>query len=143
MADYTEDPAVTVCFRVTIDDQELGTFTACDGLSVEVTTETREEGGNNTFVHILPTRMKWSNIKLTRPINGDSEALADWLAGMAGTVSRTNACIEAMTLDGSVVTKWDLTGVIPVKWQGPSFSVDGAKVATETLELAHYGFIRA
>jgi hypothetical protein len=31
--------------------------------------------------------------------------------------------------------------VIPVKWQGPSFSAESAKVATETLEIAHHGFM--
>ena len=36
---------------------------------------------------------------------------------------------------------WTLTGVIPVRWTGPSLSVDSPKVATETLELAHHGFL--
>jgi phage tail-like protein len=143
MADYTEDPAVTVCFSVTIDDQSLGTFTACDGLGLEVTVESREEGGNNSFVHILPGRMKFTNIKLTRPINSDSEKVAKWFAGMNGTIKRTTAEIKAMTLEGKSVAVWDLMGVIPVRWTGPSFSLDGAKVATETLELAHHGFIDA
>ena len=43
MAD--DDPAVSVCFSVTIDDNELGTFISCEGLGVEVVLEQREEGG--------------------------------------------------------------------------------------------------
>ena len=34
--------------------------------------EQREEGGNNGFVWQLPTRMKYTNIKLSRPIGPDS-----------------------------------------------------------------------
>jgi phage tail-like protein len=143
MADYTEDPAVSVCFTVKIDSQNLGTFTACDGLGLEVTVETKEEGGNNSFVHILPSRIKFTNIKLTRPINSDSEKVAKWFASMNGTIKRSNAEIRAMTLEGKTMATWSLMGVIPVRWQGPSFSLEGAKVATETLELAHHGFIDA
>jgi phage tail-like protein len=141
MADMTSDPAVSVCFSVKIDGQDLGLFTQCDGLSCEVTVETREEGGNNLFIHQLPGRMKYTNIKLTRPINGDTQKLARWLAGMAETVRRTNAEIAAMTADGKKVASWSFMGVIPVKWTGPQLSVDSPKVATESLELAHHGFL--
>ncbi len=36
--------------------------------------------------------------------------------------------------------EWTLTGVIPVRWQGPAFSADSPALATETLEIAHHGF---
>ena len=141
MTDYNEDPAVSVFFAVRVDDYDLGTFTACDGLGVEIKTEPYEEGGNNTFVHNLPGRMKWTNVKVTRPLNSDSATVTRWLSTMTGTISRTTAHIKAMTPDGKTVAEWNLTGVIPVRWQGPSLSTDGPKVATETLELAHHGFI--
>ncbi|HKE97848.1 MAG TPA: phage tail protein, partial [Actinomycetes bacterium] len=32
-------------------------------------------------------------------------------------------------------------GVFPVRWQGPALNVDSPKVATESLELAHHGFL--
>jgi phage tail-like protein len=140
----TDDPAVTVCFMVELDHPEklqLGTFTQCDGLSCEVTVEQREEGGNNLFVHQLPGRIKYSNIKLTRPVNDHSKHVAQWISGMAHKVVRSTASITAMTADGVKVASWSLTGVIPVKWTGPQLSVDSPKVATETLELAHHGFI--
>jgi|SRR3989440_8173818 phage tail-like protein len=141
MADLVSDPAVTVCFTVKIDGQDLGAFTQCDGLGCEVTVEQREEGGNNLFVHQLPGRMKYTNIKLTRPVNGDTEKVAQWLAGMANEVKRTNAEIAAMSADGTTVAAWSFMGVIPIKWTGPQLSVDSPKVATESLELAHHGFL--
>lgn len=147
MADVTSDPAVTVCFKVVVhggsDPQghDLGAFTSCDGLGCEVVVEQREEGGNQSFVHQLPGRLKYTNVKLTRPINADTEKLAAWFAGMATKVQRRSAQIVAMTNDGKEVASWSLLDVIPVRWTGPQLNVDSPKVATETLELAHHGFI--
>jgi len=134
------DPALQPFFSVTVDGHRLGMFTACDGLGVEVVIESREEGGNNEYVHHLPVRMKYTNIKLTRPLNGDSAAVASWFASMSGTVTRATGHITALRPDGQTIMTWHLNGVIPVRWQGPSFGVANVQVATETLELAHHGF---
>ena len=141
MADPASDPALSVCFAVTIDQHDLGAFMTCEGLAVEVTVEQREEGGNNLYIHQLPGRIKYTNVKFTRPVNAESAKVRDWLASMSTGVTRTTAEITALTSDGQKVASWGLTGVFPVKWQGPSFSLDSPKVATETLELAHHGFL--
>ncbi|KOX18759.1 phage tail protein [Saccharothrix sp. NRRL B-16348] len=135
------DEAVSVCFVVRIDDESLGSFNSCDGLGVEFTVEQREEGGNNGMVWQLPTRIKYSNVKLTRPVTKDSAKIIKWIAGMAAGVKRKTAIIEARTLDGTVIASWALSGVIPVRWSGPQLTADSPKVATETLELAHHGFL--
>jgi phage tail-like protein len=137
------DTAVSVYFEVRVDGRELGAFTACDGLGCEVVVEQREEGGVNSFVHQLAGRIKYTNIKLTRPVNPDTVKIAAWFASMNGTVRRTQAEITAKSNDAKPVFTWTLTGVIPVRWQGPSLSTESAKVATETLELAHHGFLDA
>ena len=63
--------------------------------------EQREEGGNNGFVWQLPTRIKYSNIKLTRPICKDSEKLTAWLAGFATASACAPATIIARGTDGA------------------------------------------
>lgn len=141
MADTTTDPAVTVCFSVVVDGHDLGVFTQCDGLGCEVVVEQHEEGGQNGFVYQLPGRIKYTNIKLTRPINGDHATVVTWFSSMNGQVTRSTAEIAARTVDGTVVASWSLMGVIPVKWTGPQLNVDGPKVATESIELAHHGFL--
>jgi phage tail-like protein len=140
MADLDGDPALSACFSVQVDGQDLGTFTACEGLGAEVVLEQREEGGNNEFVHQLPVRIKYPNVKLTRPLNSDSAKVAEWFAKMGGVIKRQVAHIAARTADDRTIVSWSLHGVIPVRWQGPSLNVDTQKVATETLELAHHGF---
>lgn len=135
------DPAVSVCFLVSIDDQSLGAFNACEGLGCEVVMEQREEGGNNGAVWQLPTRLKYPNIKLTRPITKDTEKVAKWFSSVATGVGRKTASITALTLDGTVVARWGLIDVVPVRWTGPSLNPDSPKVATETVEIAHHGFL--
>jgi phage tail-like protein len=138
----TDDPAVALCFTVTIDKhEELGPFTSCDGLGCDLTVEQREEGGNNGFVHQLPGRLKYSNIKLTRPITDKSSKVAAFVSKMATTPTRTQITIQARTADGTVVCGWELNKAFPVKWTGPQLNTENAKVATETLEIAHHGFI--
>lgn len=136
----TDEVAVAIAFVVRIDDQDLGAFNTCDGLGCEVVVEQREEGGNNGHVWQLPTRMKFSNVKLSRPITADSAKLMRWFSGLAGGLTRKTATIEARTLEGTVIARWGLIDVIPVKWTGPQLSPDSPKVAVETLELAHHGF---
>ena len=133
--------AVSVFFLVQIDDKDLGSFNSCDGLGVEVVLEQREEGGNNGFVWQLPTRIKYSNVKLTRPVGRDSAKLTAWLASFASGVRRQTATISAMTAERKIVATWNLDGVIPVRWTGPSLSPESPKIATETVELAHHGFL--
>jgi phage tail-like protein len=60
---------------------------------------------------------------------------------MVGRFDRRTATITARTGDGDVVASWSLEGVIPVRWTGPSLNVDSPKVATETIEIAHHGFL--
>ena len=75
-----DEVAVAIAFVVRIDDQDLGAFNSCDGLGCEVVIEQREEGGNNGIVWQLPTRMKFSNVKLSRPVTADSRELMRWFS---------------------------------------------------------------
>jgi phage tail-like protein len=135
------DEAVAVCFVVSIDDDNLGAFNSCDGLGCEVVMEQREEGGSNGVIWQLPTRMKYSNVKLSRPVTSASARILQYFTEMTSGVKRRTATIEARTQEGTVIARWALTGVIPVRWTGPQLSADSPKVATETLELAHHGFL--
>lgn len=134
------EPSVTTCWSVVVDQQWLGTFITCEGLGMEVVLEQREEGGNNGFVWQLPTRIKYSNIKLSRPVCESTNRVINWLAGLTRKVEPQTATIKALTADNVTVAEWTLYGVIPVRWTGPSLNADSPKVATETVELAHHGF---
>src|SRR4051794_20346044 len=97
------DTALSVMFKVSLDDQDLGEFASCEGLGCEVVLETREEGGNNGYVWQLPTRLKYPNIKLTRPLGRDTEKIAKWLSSLQTGYQRKTGTIVAMRADGKVI----------------------------------------
>ena len=134
--------AQSLRFRVKIDgDGDLGNWSKCDGLSVEYDVFEYKEGGENGFVHRIPGRAKYQNVKLTRPVNKDSKKVANWMATLKVAVKRQTAEISALDTEGHPIATWNLEGVFPVKWNGPSLDIGANQAATETLELAHNGFL--
>jgi phage tail-like protein len=140
-----DDPAIGLRFTVTVDDVDIGAFTACEGLSAEYEMFDYVEGGENGYVHRLPVRLKYAPVKLTRPVDarsdGASGGLAAWFSEQRRSVARKTACITAIDGKGEKIAQWNLVEVYPVKWTGPSLSIDGNNVPKESLELAHCGFI--
>lgn len=135
------EPVVGIQFVVEVDDVNLGTFDSCEGLSCSVELETRTEGGNNGYVWQLPSRITYSNITLRRSLSKDTEKVAKWVASMAGEVKRRTGNISAKTPNGKLIASWSLLDVVPVRWEGPSFTPDQPAVLTETVEIAHHGFL--
>ena len=134
--------AQSLRFRVKIDGHgDLGNWSKCDGLAVEYDVYEYKEGGENAFVHRIPGRAKYQNIKLTRPVNKDSSKVASWMAKLKIEVKRQTAEISALDTEGHPIATWNLEGVFPVKWNGPSLDIGANSVAMETLELAHNGFL--
>jgi phage tail-like protein len=135
------DPVAGLHFDVVVDGVDLGSFTACEGLGAEVEVFEYQEGGLNDFVHRLPGRLKYAPIKLTRALDAESAGLAAWFSSQKEPSGRKTASITAFDTRGSKVAQWNLVGVYPARWSGPSFSADASGVAKETLELAHNGFM--
>lgn len=145
------DPGTQFRFVVTIDGKDIGDFTALEGLSAEYNVMQYTEGGENGFEHRLPGQLKYSTIKLSRPLDvksaRNSGGLAAWFTSLGQAGSKTNATrtasISAFDSAGQKIASWQLVNAYPFRWTGPSFSSDGNAVAKETLELAHHGFIDA
>ena len=132
----------SVYFTVMIDGFNLGDWASCEGLGFKVNTDSREEGGNQAFVHKLARGIDYNNVKLTRPVMSDSGKISSWFANLATNHKRTTAQITLWSTDQKKpIASWQLDGVIPVSWSGPSMSVDSPKAATETIEIAHHGFL--
>jgi phage tail-like protein len=139
-----KETKVGVCFEVHFESEleksKVGTFSSCEGLGLEVVLEQREEGGSNGLVWQLPTRVKYSNIKLSRPVGPDSENLTNWIVKVLNGLAPTTGVIRALDAEGNEVMHWSLEGVVPVRWTGPTLNLDSPKVFTETVEIAHHGF---
>ena len=136
------EQGLTLRFNVTIDGYgSLGNWSKCEGLSVRYDVHEYKEGGQNGFAHKLPGRATYENLKLTRPLDGESALVAGWLASIQATVRRQTAQVAVLDASGETVAAWNLVDVYPMHWTGPTLDVSANSVAMETLELAHNGFL--
>ena len=135
------ETALGLRFKVSIDGQDFGNWQKCDGLTMEYDIHEYKEGGENGYVHRLPGRVKYENIKLTRPIDEHTARVTMWVASMQVMVLPGTGQISVLDPAGEAVADWHLIGVYPVRWSGPTLDVDGNQLATETLEIAHNGFM--
>jgi phage tail-like protein len=135
------EPATGIRFEVKIDGVDIGAFTGCEGLGAEYEVFEYQEGGQNAYVHRLPGRLKYSTVRLTRPIDESSGRLAAWFSSFRDSVKRHTASITAFDPQRNQIAQWTLADLYPARWTGPGFSSDGNTVVKETLELAHNGFL--
>jgi phage tail-like protein len=131
--------ATSVFFRLSIGGDDLGAFNTCSGLGAQVEIETYAEGGNNGFAWQLPSRITWSNIVLTRPVTADTTKVARWLDQVVTRVEPKDGEIVALRPDLRPIARWQVRGIVPVRWDGPSFDPGSSEAAIETLEVAHAG----
>lgn len=150
MADdnFEDEGVYAATFLVEVDGLEIGRFTEVSGLQVEVGVETVAEGGQNGFVHKLPSRMTWPNLVLRRGLT-QTDNLLQWLgrssgdgfAGAGNKVTRSTAAVTLVSTAGTRLRSWEVDGAFPVRWKGPEFAVASSDMAMEELEIAHHGFV--
>jgi phage tail-like protein len=128
-----------IYFELTMPGISIGYFTEVSGLSAEVEVFTYNEGGNNSFVHKLPTRVKYPSLVLKRGISNEA-ALQTWFAKSVGpSPQRVDVTVSMLDEEQNRLRTWAFANALPVKWTGPQFNVGQSAVATEALEIAHDG----
>ncbi|BFU47454.1 phage tail protein [Krasilnikovia sp. MM14-A1004] len=138
-------------FRVSVDGINLGSWATCAGLSVEFKNTQVTEGGNYEYAVILPDRVEYRAITLRRAMSlQESAILQRWLHGVVSgwynaasprDFGPRTAEIELFDATGTAVASWTLRNVYPSRWVGPDLDATGSRVAEETLELVHEGFL--
>ena len=132
------EPALTLSYKVTIDGViPLGTWSKIEGLGFSFDIKEYREGGVNGYMHKIVGPLKYDNVRLSRPVDSDSMLLYIWLSANLVAVVPQTMSITALNSEGQEVTTWNLSGVVPVKWQGPSLDYAGNQIAMETLEIAY------
>src|SRR4026207_717734 len=118
-------------FIVVIDGTPLGNRQRCEGLPITYKTESYEEGGQNGYVHKLPGRVEYENIKLTRPVDPTSGAVAAWVASVQLETHRGTGAITVLNAQGIPITVYTLYGVYPTKYSGPRFDAGSKNTPSE------------
>lgn len=130
-------------FTVTIDfaTYNLGSWAQADGLDVkwDVAEYRAGDGGNSRWY--FPGNTQYSMVRLTRAACEDSQKVKKWLSDTSFTWKPYSGKIVLHDSGGAAVMDWELQQVMPVKWSISGFDAGASKVAIETLELAHHGFL--
>lgn len=131
-------------FVVKIDNTpyDLGSWSKVTGLDVAWDVCEYRAGDNDNERWYFPGVTKYSTIKLERAAESKgTSSVQDWLNSNSFGFEVQSGSIELQDAKKSKVLSWTLRHVIPVKWSVSGFEAGGNKVALETLELAHMGFL--
>jgi len=131
-------------FLVKIDNTpyDLGSWSKVTGLDVTWDVCEYRAGDNDNERWYFPGVTKYSTIKLERAAESAGTAeVQKWLNSNSFNHEVQSGSIELQDAKKTKVLSWTLRHVIPVKWSVSGFEATAAKVALETLELAHMGFL--
>jgi phage tail-like protein len=119
---------------------KLGYFTQVTGFSSQVDVLEYAEGGQNTFVHRLPTRTKQGNITLKRGVITSDTALVTWYQKTVVQAQPVTLVITLRDTADKPIRTWNFINAYPIKWTGGDMNAGGTEFLTESLEVAHNGF---
>lgn len=142
------DPPVGFHFKVSFgfikSDTGDSHFQEVSGFTAELGTEELIEGGENRFVHRLPTRGKYGNLILKRGLFTDSE-LIDWCRGAIENldIAPTEVLVSLLNEDHEPVgDSFNFKNAWPVKWAVTDYKAQENSLVVETLELTYNYFTR-
>ena len=137
------DPLGELIFKVDIrgpNSPLIGRFAECTGLSVSYDVTPYAEGGNNEFVHQLRGRVTYPNVTLKRGVTYE-DGLLRWFYEASKPSQRPTVTISLVNPAGETLRHFALAGALPVRWTGPSVNAGSGNAASESLEIAHQGFV--
>ena len=120
-----------------------GVFRGLEGLEAWFDVLEYAEGGNNDFVHRLPGRMRYPNLKLSWGLVSD-ETLLQWYLATHTQAQPQEITVTLTATKGEMsrdLRKFTFADAYPVHWTGPVLHANAADPQTwgETLEIAHSG----
>lgn len=144
---------LTIAFNVTVDGLELGDWSACSGLDITTKLHKEHNPGEYTTEQILFADVSYGTVKLKRAMDRNSANVRRWVLDrfayyrqpawnpLGRFIGGETAVITLLDAGRRPVTTWQLRNVYPVGLKGPDMSATTSAVATETLEIAHEGFM--
>ncbi len=122
-------------------------FREVTGLSVEVDTEQVREGGENNFVHQLPTGLKHGRLVLKRTLETLDNALEKWIrdnleSGFAKGFQPRHISVSLLDQEGKLKAQWLCSHAYPVKWEVSALNAQQSELLIESLELNYNTLVR-
>lgn len=143
-------PPVSFYFKISVHGFDTESdFQEITGLSMNVDTVALNEGGQNLYVHNLPTRAKSERLVLKRGLKVSS-SLINWCKKAIEEFSFSPKNIDIFLLDpgapdssNNILASWHLTNAFPVKWSLSSLNAMNNELAIETIELQYHRFTKS
>jgi phage tail-like protein len=122
-------------------------FSEISGLESSITTEDIREGGQNQFVHRLPTGSTQKNIVMKRGVVCQSSLMADWASATIGSTLASPIVTQTLVVmllgpDHTPKFAWNVRRAWPVRWDWGTLNSTRNDVLVESLEFAHSGVTR-
>lgn len=116
-------------------------FREVSGIEVELETRNQAEGGENRFVHTLPTRPRYSNLVLKRGLLTDS-AVISWCRNAIENLDIRPVSVQVALLNENhePLQTYDFQNAWPRKWSLSGFNAEESSLVVETLELVYQYF---
>jgi phage tail-like protein len=117
-------------------------FQEVSGLELSMDVDELREGGENRFMHQLPTGVKQKRLTLKRGVAPISSPLVKWCrstleGGLTVKIKPASVAVELLDANGNPLRIWSFVNAYPVRWEIDSFNSTKNEVALETIELAY------
>lgn len=139
-------PPVGFHFRVVfsgIGNSDIDSrFQSVSGLSMELDTESKKEGGENRYEHVLPVRAKYPILVLKRGLVSDSDLLTQWCndAFLSLLIQPVDLTISLLNELHEPLLTWNVKHAWPKKWSHSDLNAEQNALAIETFELQYQYF---
>lgn len=116
-------------------------FRDVSGLSYQVDTEELREGGENRFIHQLPTRVDFQSLTLKRGMITDSIVI-EWVRNTLENFEFVpiDVMVSLLGSDHQPIRSWQIKNAWPKKWTISDFNAQENNIVIETLELEYNNF---
>jgi len=142
----THYPPVGFHFRVVFTGIGAGEidsrFQSVSGLNMELETESKKEGGENRYEHVLPVRAKYPILVLKRGLIKDSELLKTWCSQtfISLLIQPVDLTVSLLNETHEPLMTWNVKHAWPRKWSLSELNAEQNSLAIETFELQYQYF---
>ena len=141
-------PPVAFHFQLTFNDKSgkvMASFKEVSGVSMEMGVEEIAEGGNNRYIHRVPTAAKFSNLILKRGLVPKDSGVVKWCrttlgGGLADFIEAKNIIVSLLDGAHEPISTWSFFNAWPVKWSISDLNSMNNEIVIETLEFAYSYF---
>ena len=115
-------------------------FQEVGGIGPEMETQPYREGGENRFMHMLPTGVKQPKLSLKRGLAAYDSQLVQWCrsileGGLAERITTRDLFVYLLDENNAPLRGWSFENAYPSHWAVDPFQAERSAVAIEKIDL--------